>query len=183
MAAYAKGFISLFVVLTILMHLPQKENYRKYIRFFAELILTIALLSPVLSVFWDNEAFLDLIAYEAFIEELSMVSEDMKHVEYLYGDYHKKAYEEAIGEDVVRIAEGYHFFVQAVEVNLSDAYAVECIALQVTENDKEQIVIEPIDLTWEREENEPAACRKLKEALMEYYQLEEEAIEIRYGNG
>lgn len=64
MVAYVRGFIVLFVVLTILLHLPPQENYRKYIRFFTELILTLALLTPVLSVFCDSAEFLELIEYE-----------------------------------------------------------------------------------------------------------------------
>lgn len=165
MVAYVRGFIVLFVVLTILLHLPPQENYRKYIRFFTELILTLALLTPVLSVFCDSAEFLELIEYEAFTEELSMVSEDMEHIEYLYGDYHREAYEDAIGEDVRRIAEGYHFSVQDVVVELSEEYEVEYIALQISG------------------EGEASVSRELKAELRGYYQLEEKEIEIRYGKG
>lgn len=165
MVAYVRGFIVLFVVLTILLHLPPQENYRKYIRFFTELILTLALLTPVLSVFCDSAEFLELIEYEAFTEELSMASEDMEHIEYLYGDYHREAYEDAIGEDVRRIAEGYHFSVQDVVVELSEEYEVEYIALQISG------------------EGEASVSRELKAELRGYYQLEEKEIEIRYGKG
>lgn len=165
MAAYVRGFIVLFVVLTILLHLPSQENYGKYIRFFSELILMMALLAPVLSVFCDSDELLELIEYEAFTEELSMVSEDMEHIEYLYGDYHREVYEDAIGEDVKRIAEGYRFSVQEVEVKLSEEYEVEYIALRISG------------------EGEADIDRELKAELMGYYQLEEKEIEIRYGKG
>lgn len=185
MALYVKGFIVLFVVLTVLLHLPPQENYRKYIRFFSELILTMALLSPVLSVFCDSDEFLELIAYEAFAEELSMVSEDMQHIQYLYADYHKEAYEDAIGEDVKRIAEGYHFKVQEVAVKLSEDYVVEYITLRISEDDAEQVVIEQVNVMREERaaDEEPVNGKGLKAELMTYYQLEEGEIEIRYGKG
>lgn len=94
-----------------------------------------------------------------------MVSEDMEHIEYLYGDYHREAYEDAIGEDVRRIAEGYHFSVQDVVVELSEEYEVEYIALQISG------------------EGEASVSRELKAELRGYYQLEEKEIEIRYGKG
>lgn len=184
MVTYVKGFIALFLLLTALLHLPPQKSYQKYIRFFAELILTLALLAPVLSVICDSEEFLKLVDYEEFTEELNEVSKDMQQMEYLYGDYHKAAYEEAIAEDVKRIAEGQAFFVQSVSVELSKEYTVEHIFLQVTGEEKEQVIVERVVLEQSaREENGNIVCEKLRQELMEFYQLDETKIEIQYGNG
>lgn len=184
MAAYVRGFIALFLLLMVLLHLPPGKSYQKYIRFFAELILTIALLTPVLSVVCDSEEFLRRIDYEEFTEELEELSKDMQHMEYLYEDYHKAAYEKAIAEDVKRIAEEQGFFVQEVLVQLSSEYAVEHISLRVTEDEINQVVIERVVLeNTAREENENIICSKLRQELMEFYQLDESKIEIQYGNG
>ncbi len=184
MAAYVRGFIALFLLLTVLLHLPPGKSYQKYIRFFAELILTIALLTPVLSIVCDSEEFSKLVDYEEFTEELEELSKDMQHMEYLYGDYHKATYEEAIAEDVKRIAEEYGFFVQEVSVQLSDEYTVDHISLRVTEDENEQIVIERIVLEQTaRDENGNIICSKLRQELMEFYQLDESKIEVQYGNG
>ena len=83
MASYVKGFLVLFVLVSVLLHLPPGKTYQKYIRFFSQFILTLALLAPVLRFFGDKDAFLELIAYEKFTEELVAVSRDMKQVEYL----------------------------------------------------------------------------------------------------
>lgn len=184
MVAYVRGFIALFLLLTVLLYLPPGKSYQKYIRFFAELILTIALLTPVLSIVCDSEEFLKLVDYEEFTEELEEVSKDVQHMEYLYGDYHKAAYEEAIAEDVKRIAEEYGFFVQEVSVKLSDEYAVEQISLWVTEEENGEVVIEQVVLehtAWE--ENGNILCAKLQQELMEFYRLDESKVEIQYGNG
>lgn len=184
MTTYVRGFIALFLLLTALLHLPPQKSYQKYIRFFAELILTLALLTPVLSVICDSEEFLRLIDYEEFTEELGEVSKDMQQVEYLYGDYHKAAYEEAIAGDVKRIAEGHSFFVQDVSVELSEEYTVEHISLWVAGEAKEQVIVEQVVLEQTvREENGNSICEKLRQELMEFYHLDEANIEIQYGNG
>lgn len=184
MSAYVRGFIALFLLLTALLHLPPQESYQKYIRFFAEFILTLALLTPVLSIVCDSEKFLRLIDYEEFTEELGEVSKDMQQMEYLYGDYHKAAYEEAIAEDVKRIAEGHSFFVQEVSAELSEEYTVERIFLRVTEEEQERVIVERVVLEQAaREENGNIICEKLRQELMEFYHLDETKIEIQYGNG
>lgn len=173
---YVKGLIVLFVVLTILLHLPTQENYRKYIHFFAELILTMALLSPILSIFCDSDAFLQLIEYEAFSEKLAMVSEDMEHIEYLYEDYHREKYAQAVAEGVKQIAEGYDLDVQEAAVELSEEYKVEHITVNIATKEAGQIAIGMAEeeVLWDK---------GLKTELAEYYGLEEKEIEIRRGRG
>lgn len=184
MISYIRGFIALFLLLTVLLHLSPGKNYQKYIRFFAELILTIALLTPLLSIVCDSGEFLKLVNYEEFAEELGEMSNDMQQMEYLYGDYHKAAYEEAIAEDVKRIAETHAFSVQEVSVQLSEEYTVEHIALRVTEKREEQIVVGRVVLERTTgEENGTFLCMELRQELMEFYQLDETKIEIQYGNG
>lgn len=185
MVTFVRDFIVLFVVLMILLQLPTQENYRKYIRFFTELILTMALLSPVLTIFCDSDEFLKMIEYEAFAKELAMVSADMEHIEYLYEDYHREKYEEVIGEEVKRMAEEYDFCVQEAAVELSENYEVEHMTLQISESDARQIVIESVEVAGagEDEEEEVVADRGLKAKLVEYYGVEEKEIEIRYGKG
>lgn len=174
MAAYVKGVLTLFVVLTVLLHAAPQESSRKYLHFFAELILTLALLSPVLSLFCDSEEFLELIAYETFWEELTSVADDMEQLDYLYSDYHRESYEKAIAEDVRRIAEGYDFFVQEASVKLSQDYTVEHITLLLSQEALEKIVIAPIG------EGEAAETDELQTELMKYYQLDKGQVDIRY---
>ncbi len=184
MITYVRGIIALFLLLTVLLHLPPGKSYQKYIRFFAELILMLALLAPVLSIFCDSEEFLRMVDYEEFEEQLCEVSKDMQNMEYLYGDYHRAAYEEAIAEDVKLMAEGQGFFVQDVSVELSEEYTMEHISLWVTEEEQEQIVVEQVFRKQSAgAENGDMIFAKLRQELLEFYQLDESEIEIQYGNG
>lgn len=183
MTEYIKGFLILVILLTILLYLPPGKSYHKYIHFFAELIMTIALVSPVLSVFYDSEEFLEMVEYEAFMEELSAVAKDMEQIEFLHNDYHKETYEEAIAMDVEQIVEGYSFDVRDVTVTLSEKYEVQEISIQIIADTSEKISVEKSALQEVKEEQDALMSVQLKQELMEYYQVEETQIEIQYGAG
>lgn len=181
MLAYVRGFIVLFVLLTVLLYLPPGKSYQKYIRFFAEMILTFSILSPVLSIFCDSEEFLELIEYEEFTDSLSEISRDAQKIEYMNNDYYLEKYETAIEQDVERIAGQYGFAVREANVELTEEYTVEKIQLWITEQGEERIVVEKIVLDQEEEEVESDAIYAgLMQELSDYYQLDESMIEIRY---
>jgi len=47
MNAYMRGFVILFVLLVLLSYLPPGKQYRKYIRFYAQLLMVLAALRPL----------------------------------------------------------------------------------------------------------------------------------------
>lgn len=184
MAAYIKGLLALVLLVTVLLHLPPGNSYRRYIRFFAELLLMLALLTPVLSLLGDGEVLLEQIAYEEFSEERKELAQDMQNMEYLYGDYHKRAYEKAIAQDVTRMAEGYAFTVKEAEVQLSDAYAVEQIRLWILPAEVAQAAMErgAVEKDMQKGTGE-MVCMELRQELMEFYGLATSQIQIQYGDG
>lgn len=182
MLAYMRGFVVLFVLLVLLTHLTPKSGYQKYVRFFAELILTIGIVSPVLSVFFDDEKFLEQIAYEEFTGNLEEITKDMGRMEYMHKDYYIEEYEKAIAVDVARMAEDYGFAVGEVKVQLSGEYTVEAIRLLLSDGGEERVVIEPIvigeaEVESRGGETEVLYAHLVRE-LMEYYRMEESQIQI-----
>lgn len=200
MLSYIKGFIALFVLLIVLLHLAPGKSYQKYIRFFAEMLLTISLLTPVLSVVCDKEEFLDLIEYEAFMSELQETSKDMEKIEYLNNDHYIEEYESAIETDVRQMAEVYDFVVQEVKVDMAEDYTISYIKLELTDQTNEQVVIgkivideqENIDVTAKSdhksadgaEENDgeqsDTKYAALLQDLEDYYQIDRSKIGIQY---
>lgn len=200
MLSYIKGFIALFVLLIVLLHLAPGKSYQKYIRFFAEMLLTISLLTPVLSVVCDKEEFLDLIEYEAFMSELQETSKDMEKIEYLNNDHYIEEYESAIEADVRQMAEVYDFVVQEVTVDMAEDYTISYIKLELTDQTNEQVVIgkivideqENIDVTAksdhksadgaeenDREQSDTKYAALLQD-LEDHYQIDRSKIGIQY---
>lgn len=179
-----KGFIALFLVLTVLVHMVPKESLKKYVRFFAEMVLAFGLLSPILSLFGNSNAFLKDIDKEEFMEELTETARAAEKIEFLQNDYYVGQYEEMIGLQVREMAEGYGFTVIGVTVDLSEVYEVESIILEIADQGNEEIVIGEITVNGESKEkdkhSEEAAYRELKEKLVSYYQLTEKQLAIIY---
>lgn len=177
---YMKGVLALFVLLMLLLYLVPGDGFKKYIRFFGEIILAIGFLSPVLKIIYDSDKFLALIDYEQFSEQMSELSRDMNRVEYIQKDYYIEKYEAAIAGDVTRIAEQYGFVVKEVKVDMNEEYTLDAIYLSVTEQGTDGIEIEHVWLDGkDEEESESGIYTNLKKELAEYYQLEENAIAIQ----
>lgn len=178
---YIKGFLALFVLMTLLIYLVPGESFKKYIRFFSEIILALGFLSPVLSFICDSDEFLQMIEYEEFAESLNEISRDTQKLEFLQNDYYIGEYEQAIGEDVSRIAEQYAFTVRDVDVHLTEEYTIDSIYLSITNREEGEIVIGKIGAKEEADgAGKEYIYAGLKKELSEYYQMEEAKIEIQY---
>lgn len=171
MLEYVKSFLVLFIMLTLLLYLIPGEHLRKYIKFFSELVLTIGVLSPLLSVFVDSDHFLNLIEYETFAENLSETARDMERMEYMQSDYYLQEYEKAIEVDVSQLIQEmvstYGYRVKGVGVDLTKDYQVEEVEVWL-DSDMGEIELQ--------------ACQKeIREKIATYYQVEEERIAVEYG--
>ena len=158
MVAYVKGFIVLFVILTLLLYLPPGKTYQKYIRFFTELILTIGLLTPMLSALFNGEEFLELIEYERAIEEdVSMIAEP--------------------------IAEKYGLSVRDAKVHMTEEYVIDQVELWITNQTEDEIVIDEINFSEESNREEMSTIYEgIAEEVADYYKIDSAAVLIQYAS-
>lgn len=187
MLSYIRGFIVLFVLLALLLYLPPGRDYQKYIRFFAQLLLALAILSPFLSLICGNEDFMDRIAYEEFMENLEELSRDTQKIEYMQNDYYREQYEALIAQEVQQTAgqllEEYGLYAENVTVQMGEDYTIEEIRVQIAEQAKKEISVGQILISQDEEgEEDGAICAGLRGQLANYYQIEEEQIKIQYAN-
>lgn len=187
MVAYVKGFIVLFVLLTLLLYLPPGKTYQKYIRFFTELILTIGMLVPFFSNLFNGEEFLALIEYDTFTENLSEVSKDMEQIAYIHNDYYIEEYERAIGEDVCMIvepiAEKYGLSVRETKVHMTEKYVIDQVELWIADQTEDKIVIDEIKFSEENKREEMSAIYEvIAQEVSDYYQIDPSAVLIQYAS-
>lgn len=187
MGGYLKSFLILVFIMILLLHLIPGKTFQKYVRFFSEILLTIGILSPVLSVICDSDSFMQKIEYEEFTENITEIAKDMERMEYIQNDYFKEEYETAIGTDVretaEKIASEYGYRVTEAKVHLTDEYQVDTIAVTLSSREEGDIVVEDIsigkqkvaDYIWT---DENGMVAEMKRALAEYYQLSQEQITI-----
>lgn len=95
---WMRGIVLLFFLLTALLYFIPRDVYKKYIRFFMEMVLVLAILLPVMKLFYGEDPFGKMVHYDEFWQELSNLKTDMEHMEYLQNKYYAEQYEQRSGQ-------------------------------------------------------------------------------------
>ncbi len=88
--------------LVLLSYLPPGKQYRKYIRFYAQLLMVLAALRPLFVLFGGKDTFYEKMAYAQCMEKLSEFSRDTQKIAYLNQDRYRTEYENVIAENIRR---------------------------------------------------------------------------------
>ena len=180
---WIKGIVILFVVLAAFLYLVPNKQYKKYIQFFMEMIIVIAVITPISKVVYANEDFEEMIHYTQFWQEMENVQKDAGRMDFLKTDYYKQEYEKAIGEDVVQMAQDKGFAVKNMQVTLTDAYELEKVSMQICKKeDEKDVSIEPVAVKGSLVANtrKEATYHDLQAKIKEFYHLEDSQIAITY---
>ncbi len=175
--SHIKSFAVLFLVLTLLVSMVPRQQFEKYIRFFARLVLVLGFLYPVLNGIFGSEDFFKLLDYETFSEELEQLTLDTRKLSFLQNDYYLTQYEDAVAADVQNKVKEYGYPVDTVNVELSEDYTIKRISV-VLKEDGEEIIIGKILLSEEEQEQGWDEKRELTKILSEYYGVEDDKIAI-----
>ena len=188
---WMKGIVILFVVLTALLWLVPKEQYKKYIRFFMELLIVLAVIRPVTGLIDFDGTFDEKIRNSQFMQEMENLRLDTAKLDFMQQDYRKSEYEMVIAQDICSMAEGKAYAVQEIEVSLSEQYELDTVVLTLAAAQEEEdaadgeVKIEEIVVGKNLQGENAAAqtmleqgARELKKEIMSYYQIRESQISI-----
>lgn len=178
---WVKNIVCFYIFMAVILHLLPRESYRKYVRFFSGMLLTVLVATPVLSVFGKEEVLMQKISQAGFFQEMDNMKLDTEHLEETQKKVYVQEYEKAIEMDVSRIAEGKGLRALWVHVGLTEEYQVEGIGMEVGLEEGDGISIRKAD--FGDGSGEYPRVRELKEELMEFYRLKEGQIEIAVQGG
>lgn len=165
---WMRGIVLLFFLLSALLYFVPREVYKKYIRFFMEMVLVLAILLPVIKLFYEEDSFDKMVHYDEFWQEISNLRTDMEHMEYLQNEYYAQQYEQEIAADIRKMAEEYGYETKQAEVDLDADYEIEYIKL----------CVKPEQRAADSGKTEEEALADLKEGLLSFYRTDEEHMEI-----
>lgn len=169
---WVKNYSLVFLLMTMLTSVIAKQEYKKYIRLFVEVILVITLANPLLGLMGKSEGLFEKISYDSFWQGLEGMKTDQEKMDFLNEDYYIEYYEKAIAGDVKLLAENTGYAVTDVLVTLNEEYEVEEMELRVARQEKNAVIAG----TLQDEENEEIAA--LKEKIAAYYQVPVDKISI-----
>lgn len=170
---WVKNYSMVFLLLTVLGSVAAKQEYRKYIQIFIEIILVIALLDPVLGAAGKSGELFEKMSFESFWQGLESVKKDSGKMDFLNDDYYITYYERAIEEDVGLMAGNLGYTVIDVSVTLDEEYLVDHMEVKVAKESVKPVIIGTVE-----QEPERAEIQMLREKISAYYQIPQEQITI-----
>lgn len=173
---WVRNIVCFYIFMAVILHLLPRESYRKYVHFFSGMLLMILVMTPVLSLFGQEEVLMKKISQTGFFQELDNLKLDTAHLEQTQKKVYLQEYERAIAMDVGRIAGEKQLKALWTEVRLSEEYQVESIHMEVSFAEEEGLFLSKA--SWEDDSQEYPKVQELKGELMGFYQLEEGQIQI-----
>lgn len=170
---WVKNYTMVFLLLSVISAMAAKKDYKRYINFFVELLLVVAIVTPVLQLLGRDEDFFEKISYDSFWQGLDSIRMDQEKMEFLDDSYYINYYEDIIATDVKQMAGNAGFEAADVLVTMTDTYEVEHIYMEVSSSEDNQILVGEIF------ENEISPeIENLRNEVAEYYQVKPEQIQI-----
>lgn len=173
---WVKNLVCFYLLLTVVLHLLPQKSYRKYVRFFAGMLLTILVVSPVLALMGNEEALRTKISQAEFFQDLDNIKLDTEHLEMTQKEIYLREYENALEMDVSRMAEQKQLVPQEVKVRLTEEYEVESIEMTVGFGEDDGMFVQKA--SYEADSTEYPQVYELRQDLVEYYRLDESQISI-----
>lgn len=170
---WVKNYSMVFLLMTVLCSMTAKKEYRQYIQFFVEMILVIALVTPLLSLLGKNDDFFEKIAYDSFWQGLDSIRMDQEKVEFLNGEHYVEYYENTIESDISMMVEDAGYTATDVKVQMNESYELEAVSLEVAKQEENRIIVGTVDFLPEDGE-----ITRLKEKIASYYQIDVSMISI-----
>lgn len=172
---WVKNLVCFYIFVTAVLHLLPKESYQKYVKFFTGMLLVILVVTPVFSLMRNKENLYSRIEQAGFFQELENLKRDTAYLESSQQQIYRSEYEKAISMDVEQIAKRQELEIKKIEVHLTEGCQVERIQLEVFFSEGEKAKQEKA--LYEGGAEYPSVYELQKE-LKEFYQIDEEQIEI-----
>lgn len=176
---WMKGIVLLFFIMSALLYFVPRNVYKKYIRFFMEMVLILAILLPILELLYHGNTFEQMVHYDEFWQQLNNIQMDVENMEYMQNSYYVEEYEKSIEEDLKNLVEEYGYEALEADVVMNESYEIENIELKLTEaQDEDSVVIDKIVIGSDTGEPTDESYGKMKQEILDFYQIKEENLQI-----
>lgn len=172
-ADWMKNYSMVFLLLAVLTSVAARQEYRKYIQIFVEIVLVITLVSPLLGAAGKSQELFDKMSYDSFWQGLEGIRMDQEKADFFKDGYYIDRYEEAIAADVKLLAKNSGYVVTDARVELNESFEVENMELVVAKETTD-LIVGTMD-----EDAEDEAVHALREKISAYYQIESDKIAIK----
>lgn len=96
---WVKPIIYFSIFITILMQILPGDKYKKYIRFFAGLLMIVLVMNPILNLFRQDDISAQIFSEEFFQDQEDAVGIEIEELEESANEYYEKIIEESMSEE------------------------------------------------------------------------------------
>lgn len=136
--------LCLGIFLTIIRLVIPKNNLRKYIYSLIGIITIIALVSPLIDIFKNNDMQDSIKSVLSNLDEQENVNVDTEKYSNVKEEAVKKSFIQSIKNDVKSKLEGKSIVVKSVDVFISDNYDIEKIEINIEKIDTSKASISSV---------------------------------------
>ena len=136
--------LCLRIFVTIIRFVIQKNNLRKYIYSLIGIITIIALVSPLIDIFKNNDMQDSIKSVLSNLDEQENVNVDTEKYSNVKEEAVKKSFIQSIKNDVKSKLEGKSIVVKSVDVFISDNYDIEKIEINIEKIDTSKASISSV---------------------------------------
>lgn len=119
-AAWFRNMICFLCFFQVFLHLAPREQYRKYLKFFGDLLLVFLVIRPVASVFGKGDTLDQILRVQSLKGEYSEMEMHMEGVEELKTGVVEKAFQWEIERQIREIPKAYGFSVLSLTVRYGE---------------------------------------------------------------
>ncbi|RDU24350.1 stage III sporulation protein AF [Anaerosacchariphilus polymeriproducens] len=178
---WIKDIIFYLILISLVFQLLPNDQYRKYMKLFAGILLVIIVLKP-LKVLLREESLDQVRAafhqYDNYEEDVQLqIEEFKKKQEEIYSEY-------AQGElkaQIQKLIEKKGFIVQKAEVKNINENEKLCISLVKENTGVKNIIVEAVQIEKEPINKESKEIIEIKKKIADYYKISDSNIQIQLG--
>ncbi len=161
-AVWLRNMICFLCFFQVFLHLVPKEEYRKYLKFFGNLLLVFLLFRPVASLLGNGETLNGILRTERLKGAYSELEMHMEGMEELKTGVVRRAFQEEIKRQIREIPEAYGYSVLKLDLSFTE------------ENQPKKLKIELLSDAEKGREQIP----KIRKEIEEIYGIREADMEI-----
>ena len=162
-AAWLRNMICFLCFFQVFLHLAPREQYRKYLKFFGDLLLVFLVIRPMVTVLGKGEELDQILRMQNLKGEYSELEMHMEGVEELRTGLVEKTFRWEIERQIREIPAAYGFSVLSMKVSFDEENRPEGISMK---------------LLSEEAEDEAGQMEKIREELHDIYGMSRDRMEI-----
>lgn len=177
---WIKDIIFYLILISLVFQLLPNDQYRKYMKLFAGILLVIIVLKP-LKVLLREESLEQVRAafhYEKYEKDIQAQIEDFKKKqEEVYNEYTL----DELKAQIQKLIGKKEFIVQKAEVKNINENEKLCICLVKENTEVNNIIVEAVQIEKESVNEESEEILKIKKKIADYYKISDSDIQIQIG--